>query len=167
MDRIFTRENIIEALRDLLFKIKPHKLLKTVDFVLKDRKRIFAILVEERLEYMLINFIVNGISDKDLLIAEAQLEPILGKPAIDKFVERQWEYSAYTFSGGPYDRKLKAEWLLPYVEQNLIGGGAFFRIYEVIVHLAHQELKSGVKGTVCWQLQTSSLLTDNYTRDCA
>ena len=149
LDRIFTRENILEALRDQSFKIKPHKVQNTVDFVLKDSKRTFAILVEERLEYSLAKFIENGISDKNLPIGEAQLEPIsFGKSAADKFIQRQWEYSAHTFSGGPYDRKLMSEWILPYAEQKLIGGGEFSRVYDVVVHPAHQELESGVKGTV-------------------
>ena len=148
LDDIFTSENILESLRGPSFKIGLHRLQNTVDLVLKDSKRIFAILVEERLEYALTDFIKNEISDRELPVEKVRLKAVLEESAVDKFADRQWEYSAHVFSGGPYCRKLKAEGILPYVEQTPKGGGAFSRVYDVIVHPAHQKLDSEVRGTV-------------------
>ena len=158
--RVFLPENtlgqilqgidILQTLRDPLFRVRPHKLESTVDFVLKEGRKIFAILVELGLERRLTQFIEYGIRDSALPVLEQQLEPVLESHS-GQFVRCQWDYLAHRISKRDYSLKLRAECILPYVNQTWRGGGGFSTVYDVVVHPAHQDIDSEVNGTVWHQ----------------
>ena len=149
LDRILCRENISESLSDPSFQIQLPKFESTVDLVFKERKKVFAILVETGLECTLVEFIEHRISDRLLPASEEQLKPVLAE-STDRhlFTERQWNYLALEFSRGPYVQQLSADHVLPYVEQEQIGSGGFSRVYKVRVHPAHQTIEPEIKRTV-------------------
>jgi hypothetical protein len=147
LDQILQQANILETLRDPSFHVRHHKLENTVDFVSKDGRKIFAILIELGLEHALTRFIEHEILDSALPLSEQELEPILESHS-GRFIQCQWDYLAHRFSKRAYHRKLSAECILPYVDQTKIGDGGFSTVYDVLVHPAHQDIDPEVKGTV-------------------
>ena len=145
--QILQDADILETLRDTSFNIKPHKLESTVDFVATEGSIIFAILIDLGLERTLTKFIEYGICDNALPVSEKQLDPFL-EPRSEQFVQRQWQYLAYSISTREYARRLNAECILPYVSQQKLGGSGFSDVYEVFVHPAHQDIDAGTKGEV-------------------
>jgi hypothetical protein len=137
-----------DSLRDPSFQIQQHKFESTVDLVLKEGKKFFAIVVESRLERTIIKFIEHGIFDRVLPASEEQLKPILSELTdIQLFMECQWNYLAHQFSRKIYVEHLSANCILPYVEQTKIASGGYSCVYKVLVHPAQQSIESEVRGT--------------------
>ncbi|KAL9028794.1 MAG: hypothetical protein Q9196_002888 [Gyalolechia fulgens] len=142
LDQILHRENISESLRDSSFRIQPHKFMSTVDLVFQEGKRVFAILVETKLESAFVDLVEHRILDRALPVSEERLEHILDNSTDrQQFVERQWSYLAYDFPRIQYVQRLSVDYVLPYVEQIEIEGGGFSRVYKVHVHPTHQNIE--------------------------
>ena len=148
LDQILHETCILEILHDSSFRIDPHKLDSTVEIVSKEGRKVFAILVELRLEHALAGFIENDILDKALPAQESKLAAVLEFDRRRNFLQRQWEYLAYNFTGDMYQRALEAEMIIPYLKQTEIGGGGFSTVYDVLVHPAHQNIDPKVKEPV-------------------
>lgn len=102
-------------------------------------RKVFAVLVERNLGYALASFIESELTDGELPVDEKRLEDLLPKGDVKGFVSHQWEYLVYTFRKGLYQRRIRTEKILPYIEERKIGHGGYSNVYEVFVHPAHQE----------------------------
>lgn len=149
LDQIFREIDLSDVLCGFPFRVDYHKLQTFVEIVSVEGKKVFAILVDLKLEYALISFIEYGILDRILpIVEEKKLGPVLKPHERGEFMQRQWEYFAHKFSKRMYSQRLSREQILPYVEQTEIGGGSFSTVYDVLVHPAHQNIDPQVKETV-------------------
>ena len=167
LDQILHRDNISESLGDASFHIQQHKFENTIDLVLNEGKRVFAILVETKLEFALVDLVEHRILDRALPVSEEQLKPILAESTDrQQFAERQWAYMAYDFPRIQYVQRLSVDYVLPYVEQTEIEGGGFSRVYKVLVHPTHQSIEneSQVRSSV-WHYLLFLIITNCHTRD--
>jgi len=142
LEQILTLNTVQNALSDPSFQIPPHKKDSTAQTVIREARKVFAVLVELKLEHALAQFIENEIMDKELPVDEKILERVICSGDARDFIYRQWEYLAYNFRRGPYQREIRTEIILPYLEEEKIGGGGYSTVYEVFIHSAHQDFKT-------------------------
>ena len=166
LDQILQEIDLSDLLCSSPFRIDHHKIDSVIETVLAEGRKVFAILVDLKLEYALIRFIEYGILDRILPIAEEKkLEPVLDPHERDEFMQRQWQYLAHKFSRRMYSQRLSREHILPYVDQTKIGGGSFSTVYDVLVHPAHQDVDAQIKEKV-WSPLHSPNAANSSTRDC-
>ncbi|KAF2122527.1 kinase-like domain-containing protein [Lophiotrema nucula] len=143
------REAAGQTLRQFLpnahpsFQIDTHKHENTAEIVFHEGIKVFTILVEMHLEHALASFIENDILDRALPVKEENLDNVLEVDEAQRFARLQWDYLAYSITKGTYQRKLAPERILPYLEQVGLGGGGYSSVYKVLIHPAHQNIRSG------------------------
>ena len=141
LENLLTFDIVQDALSDPSFQIPPYKRNSTAQTIINEARKVFAVLVELKLEHTLAQFIENDTMDKYLPVDEKALEGFLSGGDARDFVWRQWEYLAYNFRRGPYQRQIRTEIILPYLEERKIGGGGYSTVYEVIIHCEHQDFE--------------------------
>jgi hypothetical protein len=139
LEELLSFAEITSALSDPAFQIPSYKLESTAQIILAESRKVFAILVDLRLEYALRLMIESDCLDSHLPLSERDLKDIVPEAAGD-IVKKQWEYIAYTFRKGAYQRKIQNERILPFLQETKIGGGGFSIVYEVIIHPGHQNI---------------------------
>ena len=165
-DQILQEVDLSDLLCSSPFRIDHHKVDSVVGTVFAEGRKVFAILVDLKLEYALIRFIEYGLLDRILPIVEGKkLESVLNPRERDEFMQRQWEYLAHKFSKRTYSQRLSREHILPYVDQTEIGGGSFSTVYDVLVHPAHQDIDPQLKEKVWYPLQGPNA-ANCPARDC-
>lgn len=147
LEQLLNREYVLDVLSHPTLGIPFHKRESAADSVLNEGQKVFAILVEMRLQEALAAFIENEILDSALPVDKTQLEGIISCDDVQKFVNHQWDYLAYEFRKGSYQRKIRDEIILPYLEQTRIDRGSS-PVYKVLVHRAHQKFTLDASQTV-------------------
>lgn len=139
LDHILNPTAITSVLSDPAFQIPSHKRESTAQIVISEGRKVFAILVDLRLEYALGLLIENDCLDSGLPLNDDDLKDIPPEGARE-ILRKQWDYIAYKFRSGKYLRKIQNEIILPYLRETKIGGGGFSVVYEVFIHPAHQTI---------------------------
>jgi hypothetical protein len=137
LDDLLKAAQLTSLLKDPAFEIPWHKQETTADIIMTECPNLFGILLELNLERKIVPFIENDLLDKALPLGEDRLTPIIPEASAN-FVKVQWDYLAYCFRKGQYHRKIDESLILPYVEEQQIGGGAFSRVYKSLIHTAYQ-----------------------------
>jgi hypothetical protein len=137
LDDLLKTAQLTSLLKDPAFEIPWHKQETTADIIMTECPNLFGILLELNLERKIVPFIENDLLDKALPLGEDQLAPIIPEASAN-FVKVQWDYLTYYFRKGQYHRKIDESLILPYVEEQEIGGGAFSRVYKSLIHAAYQ-----------------------------
>jgi len=162
LEKILDQTTILDTIGHPSFLIDPHKRENTAEIVANEGVKVFAILIELRLEHTLASFIENETLDGVLPANEEDLKMILCLNDIREFIKLQWDYLAYNISRGTYQRKLTPERILPYLEQAQIGGGGYSTVYTVLVHPAHQNINRNATNTVSYRSQDAHSLADRF-----
>jgi hypothetical protein len=139
LDDLLKAARLTSLLQDPSFEIPWHKQESTADIIITECPKLFGILLELNLERKIVPFIENDLLDKALPLGEDRLTHIIPEAAAN-FVKVQWDYLAYCFRKGQYHRKIDESLILPYVEEQQIGGGGFSRVYKSFIHTAYQNL---------------------------
>ena len=139
LDGLINPTVITSVLSDPAFQIPLHKRESAAQIVISEGRKVFAILVDLRLEYALSLLIENDCLDSRLPLNDDDLKDIPREGARE-ISRKQWEYIAYKFRTGKYLRKIQNEIILPFLRQTKIGGGGFSVVYEVFIHPAHQNI---------------------------
>jgi hypothetical protein len=137
LDDLLKAAQLTSLLKDPAFEIPWHKQETTADIIMTECPNLFGILLELNLERKIAPFIENDLLDKALPLGEDRLTHIIPEAAVN-FVKVQWDYLAYCFRKGQYHRKIDESLILPYVEEQQIGGGGFSRVYKSLIHTAYQ-----------------------------
>lgn len=153
VEQILTLETLRSALSDPSFRIEPYKRDDTAHTIVTEARKVFAILIDLELEGELGQFIENEVLDKELPVEENRLADILGIAETKGFVLHQWEYLAYDFRKGPYQRKIRPEILLPYLKEEHLGSGGYSEVSEILVHPAHQNFSQKSSENVGFAMQ--------------
>ena len=112
LENLLAFDVVQDALSDPSFQVPPYKRNSATQTVIDEARKVFAVLVELKLEYTLAHFIENDTMDKDLPVDEKTLEGFLSGGDARDFVWRQWEYLAYNFRRGPCQRQIRTEIIL-------------------------------------------------------
>lgn len=148
LEQLFCREVVSHALTFSAFDIPVHKRESTADSITKNYLKVFAVLLELRFECRMASFIERDIEDRALPVNKDRLEGIIPPLEAKEFVRRQWEYLAYTFRKSPHYRKIDAEMIFPYIEQEDVNDGGSSAVDKVLIHHAHQQIAENTSQKV-------------------
>lgn len=95
-----------------------------------------------------IRFIENDVLDSRLPLDEVTLKNLIPE-AVKRFENLQYEYLAYSFRSGQYHKKLSDHQILPFIQEECIGGGGFSSVYKVRVRTSHQNFVDKASPHVC------------------
>lgn len=143
LKEILTSKTLPDILSDSALQIEAYKREDTAEVILREAKKIFAVLVDLELHHEISRFIEHDLLDEKLPIEETRLDEVLSSAEAKGFVFHQWEYLAYDIPRPPYQRRIRPEILLPYLEEKIVGGGGFSDVFEVSIHPAHQHIEPG------------------------
>lgn len=147
LNNLLHAAQLTSVLQDPNCEIPWHKQQDTADIIVYDSPKIFGILLELNLERKIVSFIEDDLLDKALPLDEDQLEHIIPEAAAN-FSKLQWDYLAYHFRKGHYHRKIHESRILPYVEEQELGGGGFSRVYKSFIHTDYQDLVQDINTKV-------------------
>jgi hypothetical protein len=137
--QVMSKDAVRKALQDA--GIKSYHLDETAEDVFTYGIKIFAILVLTDQAKHTFKFIEKGdLHDQRLPFSLDILEKRLSLPFAKDFSERQWELTAPTFHRGTINKYLDDRFVLPFVEDERIGKGAFGTVYKIKLDHNHQQL---------------------------
>jgi hypothetical protein len=123
---------------------------KLLSFILKDGRKIFAILIfssfkSQALREAVTQFRRKKIGDVSLPITDVANVPFFKPPkqpwdnwSVRNFCKGQWIFLAPVFSNEKLNLQLRADHILPFTSQdNDIKSGAFGEVHQVTVHPSH------------------------------
>lgn len=145
---VLTEDAVRKALCDTEIskdcKLEPFLIDQAIDVVVHGAHRIFAILVYIRHTKSILQFIEgdnyqsSGL-DHRLPFEKGQLQAIFPIPiTVDEFYERQWHFTAPIFCDSIVTRILPPEIILPIIEEEPLGKGAFGHVYSIKIASSHQ-----------------------------
>ena len=145
---VLTEDAIRKALCDREInkdcKLETFHIDQAVNVVVHGAHRIFAILVYIRHTKSILQFIKadnyqsSGL-DHRLPFEKEQLRAIFPAPTtVDEFYERQWHFTAPIFCDSSIKRILPPEIILPIIEEESLGDGAFGNVYSIKIASSHQ-----------------------------
>jgi hypothetical protein len=130
-----------DTLVRVLGKLSPAYLSdEVVDFVLKRAPKVFAVLVLINQVGQINKFIQNDQFgthrlDHQLPFTRSRLKEIFEDDYVGGlFHEKQWEFTAPTFSGEVTPRNLERWTVLPYLSEIHLTSGGFGSVYKVKIH---------------------------------
>ncbi|KAF4536841.1 Protein kinase domain-containing protein [Lasiodiplodia theobromae] len=139
IEGLLPRDDIATALQKEDFQIPFHKRQTTADLIVEEGRLIFAILLETNLEFKLPHLLEQRVTDKRLPLDESRSRQIFEENA-SHFFNNQWSFLPYKFRRFAFHNQLQKEEVLPYIEENQIGGGGFSTVYKVRIHPKQDEL---------------------------
>lgn len=124
--------------------IPAHYAEEVVNFVIKDARKVFGVLV-------LINYVgsINHFIAKDqfqtrctddlLPFTKKRLQDIVSDDYVaDLFFEKQWEFSVPVFSGRIIPRILERQTILPFVNDTPEAVGGYGSVHKIEIHPSHR-----------------------------
>ena len=148
-----TASPVLETLRDC--NVVVQDLDELTQTILGGARIVFAILVCIRQVQHASHFVRHDQFqtpvvkiDHKLPFQREVLEQILLPVAAKKFFERQWEFTAPTFSKRVFPRSLTEDTILPILEDKIIGMGGFGEAHEISIHSNHVDFGDTVGRTV-------------------
>ena len=149
---ILTKEAVRKALCETEItkdcKLEPFHIDHVIDVIVHGAHRIFAILVIIRHIKSILLFIEGdkyqgSKLDHKLPFEKEQLQAIfLDSTTADEFYERQWHFTAPIFCDSIVTRILPPEIILPIIEEESLGEGAFGEVYGIKIASSHQRFDS-------------------------
>jgi hypothetical protein len=106
-------------------------------------RKIFGILVLVKKASSVSKFVeANLLEDAKLPFKKEELtqEVKLSLDEAEKFEKKQWELLAPVFYRGTLNRRFQERTILPFMQDESIGKGAFGNVYKTVLHESHQEL---------------------------
>jgi len=141
LDSIMTEEVVTQVIEDSLLSHRPDEVVR---FVMRDARKIFAILVLIN-QIPLINRFICGDQlqmrclDHSLPFTRDHLHDILKDDyAVRMFYEKQWEFSIPRFSGQVIRRELAKQTVLPYLVDKEMTAGGYGTIYRIEFHPSYR-----------------------------
>ena len=147
LKQILTTTAVLSVLADPVFEVPPHKRESTAQIIASEGQIVFALLLDLNLERELSRFIEQDVLDRELFSSIDRLEDVVPQAA-KEIAKRRWDYRAYRFRKGQYQRKVLDEEILPYIDQTMIGGGGYSSVYRVLIHPNHQNIVSDAPSSV-------------------
>jgi hypothetical protein len=135
---LLSRGTITNALADSKFQLEHHQRGPVADEVVDGARKIFAILVELRLEDKLKKCLEKCLTDSSLPVLEEKRLGELFPESATHFEKLQWEYVPLKFREGAH-KDLESGRILPYVKNTKITSGGFSTIFNITIHPSYQD----------------------------
>lgn len=138
---VMTTDNIRSAL--LHSGIEIHHVNEAIEIIKTSAWNVFAILILIKQPQNIVNFIQDdrmqrGPIDHSLPFELSKLEELLDEQVAHDFYDRQWEFTAPTFSGSVFTRVLPDDFVLPFLSDVEVGEGSFGTVHRIQVEHSYQ-----------------------------
>ena len=154
--KVLTEDALRSALRDRIStddcRLEPYNIEDVLKAVIQGAHRIFAILVHIRRTSSILQFMrhdryqASGL-DNRLPFRMEELRAIFPAQIVrNEFYERQWHYSSPVFCDSVVIRDLPVNTILPFVNEEPLGDGAFGDVYRIEIPPSHLCIESVSKG---------------------
>ncbi len=134
-----------DSIRKVLLKsqMEMYRVSEAVEIIDKDAWIVFAILVLIKQPLHIISFIEDariqcGPIDHHLPFEQTKLEKLLPRTTARDFYEKQWEFTAPSFSRSVFMRKFPHEFVLPFLNDETLGAGSFGRVHKIQIEHSYQ-----------------------------
>ena len=139
---LLTTDRVRNALANSAFGLEHHQREQVAREVIDEARKIFAILVEMRIEERLKKFLDNCLTDPALPILDGgRLHEILPESTIH-FQSLQWQYVPQKFRERTH-KNLRPGCVLPFVEDKKLASGAFSTVFRAKIHPEYQDWQPG------------------------
>ena len=137
-----------DSIRKVLFEsqMEVYHVDEAVEIIDKGAWRTFAILICINQPLCIVSFIEDagiqsGLIDNHLPFELTKLEKLLDRTTACDFYEKQWEFTAPSFSRSVLMRKLPPQFILPFLKDEILKEGGFGAFYKV--HIEHSYQRFG------------------------
>ena len=139
---VMTSEKIRKVL--LESQIETYHVDEAVEIIRNGAWNVFAILVLIKQPRCIVRFIEDdrmqrGPVDHHLPFEFSRLEYLLDGMLAQDFHDRQWEFTAPSFSGSVFTRILPDDFVLPFISDNELGEGSFGTVHRIQVECSYQQ----------------------------
>ena len=105
---------------------------------------VFAILILIKQPQCIVSFIEDdrmqrGPVDHHLPFELTRLEELLERVVAQDFHDKQWEFTASSFSGSVFTRVLLDDFVLPFFSDEELGEGSFGAVHRIQVERSYQQ----------------------------
>ncbi|KAH7086776.1 kinase-like domain-containing protein [Paraphoma chrysanthemicola] len=137
---LLTRREIETALKDPVFGFEPHQRRPVSIEVADGARKLFAILVELRLERRLKTCLEKNLSDSNLpILGETILHGLFPESATH-FSKLQWEFVPLKLREHTH-KDIEPERVLPFVENKRLSSGGYSTVFKVKVHPLYHDFE--------------------------
>lgn len=137
---LLTHRTIEIALEDPVFGFEPHQRGPVLAEVTESGRKLFAILVELRIEQRLKKCLEQNLSDSNLPILDETTLHGLFPESVTHFQKLQWEFVPLKFREHAH-KDIESERVLPFVENEKVSSGGFSTVFKVKVHPLYHDFE--------------------------
>ncbi len=139
---VMTSESVRKVLLDSQMEI--YHVNEAVEIIKNGAWNVFAILVLIRQPRSIISFIKDdrmqrGPIDHHLPFELIKLKELLDEMVAQDFHDKQWEFTAPSFSGSVFTRILPDDFVLPFLSDEEFGEGSFGAVHRIEVEHSYQQ----------------------------
>jgi hypothetical protein len=142
---LFSKAAILSCLNDIP-QIEDYDRPIMAQTILENARKILAILIFIGREGEIVKFLYREIYDTSLPLSVGTIKSVSNRDFAAMFSEVQWEYIAPVFRRGGSHREIQPRedntqnFILPFLEEEEIGSGAFGTVFKVSLSPYHQAL---------------------------
>ena len=138
---VMTSESIRKVLVDS--QIENHQVSEAVEIIRNGAWNVFAILILIKQPRSIVSFIEDdrmqrGPIDHRLPFELIKLKELLDGTIAQDFHDKQWEFTAPSFSGSVFKRVLPDDIVLPFLSDKYLDEGSFGAIHRIKVDSSYQ-----------------------------
>lgn len=124
--------------------MEPYYVNEAVEIIKNGAWNVFAILVLTKQPQSIVSFIEDdrmqrGLIDHHLPFELTKLKELLKDMAAQDFYDKQWEFTAPSFSGSVFTRILPNDFVLPFLSDKELGEGSFGSVHRIQVEHSYQQ----------------------------
>lgn len=135
---LLTRDTLENALTNPAFHLEPHQREYVAGEVIDGARKIFAIVVELRMEGKLKTCLEKCLTDSSLPILEEKRVMEIYSESVSHFQRLQWEYVPLKLRERSH-KDLESGYILPFVENTKLASGGFSTVFKTIIHPLYQD----------------------------
>lgn len=135
-----------ESVRKVLLdsQMEMYHVNEAVEIIKNGAWNVFAILVLIKQPRRIVSFIEDdrmqrGPIDHHLPFELTKLEELLDPMVAQDFHDKQWEFTAPSFSGSVFTRILPDDFVLPFLSDKELGEGSFGTVHRIQVERSYQQ----------------------------
>lgn len=137
---LLTRRTIETALEDPVFGFEPHQRGPVSVEVTEGARKLFAILVELRIEQRLKKCLEKNLLDSNLPILDETILHGLFPESVTHFHKLQWEFVPLKLREHAH-KDIESERVLPFVENEKLSSGGYSTVFKVKVHPLYHDFE--------------------------
>ena len=146
---LLTLDTLKTALASPTCHLEPHQREPVAREVFDSARKIFAILVELRLEGKLKGCLEKCLTDSNLPILEDKRLSELFPESLSHVQSLQWQYFPLKFREFSH-KDLGSKHVLPFIDNTRLTSGGFSTVFKIAVHPLYQDWEPSTTTSVCF-----------------